>query len=170
MVSQINNIHFADLEQEFSITRTMLESVPEEKYSWKPHEKSFSAGELAVHIANLLYWQQNILIEDHFDLQSPEAQESARIKAPATQKELLERFDNNLERLQIALVNINDEQLQKPWSLKYGEHTILTQPKAVVFRNLGVSHMVHHRGQLSVYLRLLGIPVPKAYGPTADIQ
>ncbi len=170
MSIQTNNIFFADLEQELNTTRTLLEAVPEEHFEWKPHQKSFSLGELAVHIANLLYWQKNILEDDSYDLQSPEAQEAARLTNPSSNKELLERFDKNLEHLQIALQSFDETAMQKPWSLKYGNHTVLTQPKGIVFRNIGISHMIHHRGQLSVYLRLLDVPLPKLYGPTADTQ
>ena len=153
-----------DLEQELATTRRMLERVPDEHFAWKPHEKSMSLGALAAHIANVLTWQDLTLKRDEFDFAvSPPPRDR-----PENREALLRQFDENAAVLRETLAQTEAAVLAEPWSLKHGDHVIFTQSKAAVLRSFGISHMVHHRGQLSVYLRLLDIPVPPSYGPTAD--
>lgn len=157
---------FGDLDRELDATRRMLERVPAEHLAWKPHAKSMSLGELALHVANLLYWQITTLQDDVFDL----AASPMPLTAPESPAEILNVFDENRDRLQQAISGTSDEALGQPWSLLHGEQVIFTEPKHAVFRTWGTSHIVHHRAQLSVYLRLLDVPLPGTYGPSADEQ
>ncbi len=155
-----------DLEHEIATTRRMLERVPEEHLAWKPHEKSMSLGALASHIANLLWWQTLMLEHDEFDMAAPQP----TVTAPESRAALLQEFDEKVAVLREALAQTDEAALARPWTLRRGDHVIFIQPKIAVLRGFGISHMVHHRGQLSVYLRLLDVPVPPSYGPTADEQ
>ena len=153
-----------DLEHELATTRRMLERLPEEHFAWKPHDKSMSLGALASHIANLLWWQTTMLQQDGFDMAAPQPPRTA----PESRAALLQEFDEKATVLREALAQTDEATLAQPWTLRRGDHVIFTQPKAAILRGFGISHMVHHRGQLSVYLRLLDVPVPPSYGPTAD--
>ncbi len=160
------HLAFGDLEDELAITRRVLERVPEERFDWKPHEKSYSLGTLAFHITNLLYWQKITLAESEFDLAaSPPPEKGEGLPG---KEELLKLFDRNAEEVRAVLANATEETLGEPWTLRHGENRFFTSPKADVLRRFGISHMIHHRGQLSLYLRLLDVPVPQIYGPTAD--
>lgn len=154
----------ADIDEELAGTRRMLERVPGESLDWRPHEKSWTLGELATHVTNLLRWQAGILRSDEYDL----AVEDERPGVPPDPDALLERFDAAAAELRTALADADDASLGAPWTLRDGEEEIFTVPRLAAFRSAGVSHMVHHRGQLSVYLRLLDVPVPGVYGPSAD--
>jgi uncharacterized damage-inducible protein DinB len=149
----------------------MLERVPEEHFNWKPHEKSMSLGALSAHLVNLVYWSTVTLEQDELDLASPTTRTSNR-RGPAVFPEslasLLDLFDRNREELRQAIKALEESALERPWALKRGTYEILKRPKGALFRTMCISHMVHHRGQLSVYLRLLDVPVPPSYGPTAD--
>ena len=160
----MKNIATGDLEYEIDTTRRMLERLPEEHFMWKPHEKSWSLGALAAHLANLLYWQTTILQHDEFDLAAVPTSGSI----PETREELLQAFDEHAAVLSDVLDQTDDATLGYTWTLKRGDQVMFSRPKAAVLRTVGISHMVHHRGQLSVYLRMLDVPVPSSYGPTAD--
>lgn len=153
-----------DIEQELKMTRRMLDRVPEAHFAWRPHEKSMSLGELAAHLANVLWWQTAALQEDGFDLANGPRTRSA----PESHASLMHKFDENAADLREAMAAADAESLSAPWTLSNGERTYFTLPRAAVLRTYGISHLVHHRGQLSVYLRLLDVPVPPTYGPTAD--
>ena len=157
---------FGDLERELDATRRVLERVPDDHLSWKPHPKSMSLGSLALHVANLLYWQITTLRDDEFDF----ATSPMPLEEPESREEILQRFDENRATLSSAIAEIDEEALGRTWTLRNGEQTLMAEPKFAVLRIWGISHVVHHRGQLSVYLRLLDIPVPSVYGPTADEQ
>ena len=152
-----------ELEQEAQTTRRVLERVPDASLGWKPHEKSMSLGGLATHLANLPTWAEIALKQSEFDL-------AASPPAPlaSSRRELLERIDRNTANARAALAGRTDGELMAPWTLKSGSHTIFTMPKTSVLRSFCLNHIVHHRGQLSVYLRLLNVPVPSIYGPSAD--
>lgn len=162
----LSPMHLAtgDLERELATTRRMLERVPDEHFAWKPHEKSMSLGTLAAHLANLLWWQTATLEQDEFDMAAPQPPRTV----PESREALLREFDEKAAVLREALAQTDEAALARPWTLRRGDHIIFTQPKAAILRSFGISHMVHHRGQLSVYLRLLDVPVPPSYGPTAD--
>ena len=154
---------FDDWPRELAVTRRMLSRVPTEHFDWKPHPKSMTLGTLVAHLVNLLNWQLVTLTEDQFDFANP----SSRAPIPSTTEESLQIFDDYAARVHEALGGIDASTLAKLWTLRNGDQVIFEQPKAAVFRT-GISHIVHHRGQLSVYLRLLDVPVPPSYGPTAD--
>lgn len=160
----MKNIAVGDLEREIDTTRGMLKRVPEEHFSWKPHEKSWSLGALASHLANLLYWQTAILQHDEFDLATVPSSGSI----PESKSDLLQTFEKNAATLINVLDQTDETALGRTWQLKRGDQVMFSMPKAAVLRQIGISHMIHHRGQLSVYLRLLDVPVPPSYGPTAD--
>ena len=160
----VRSIGLGDLEQELEQTRRLLTALPAEHYGFKPHEKSMSAGGLAQHIAQIPYWVIRILQEDHFDL----AAAGPRLPEPATQEEVLARFDENVAAVRAALEGTDDAAMLRPWTLRRGDHVVFQLPRLAALRTVGVSHLIHHRGQLTVYLRLLDLPVPGMYGPSAD--
>jgi uncharacterized damage-inducible protein DinB len=150
-----------EFEQETTTTRRVLERVPSEKGDWKPHPKSFSLAHLAQLVAWMPGWLPNMLREPHLNLA---AAASYSHESTAT---LLEMFDRGVRDGRDALAAATDADFAEPWSLTHGERVLMTMPRAAVVRQ-HFSHMVHHRAQLGVYLRLLDIPVPSMYGPTAD--
>ena len=154
----------AELKHEATGTRKMLEKVPDEKLLWKPHEKSMSLGRMATHIADIPVWAERILLADEFDF----SKAAYKTIPTASVREILERFDKRLHEAVTLLETTSDEKLNQPFTLRSGEKIFFTLPKKVVLRNFAFNHIYHHRGQLSVYLRLLDIAVPGMYGPSAD--
>ncbi len=154
----------SELNNEAASTRRMLERVPLEKGGFRPHEKSFEMGRLAAHVAELPGWIAVTLKADQLDFSDG----SYTSPKPQTSEELLQVFDENVAKAKEALTEANPEDLMKPWTLRSGEHVIFTMPKAAVIRTFAMNHMIHHRGQLSVYLRLNDVPLPGVYGPSAD--
>ncbi len=132
--------------------------------SWQPHSKSMTLGGLATHLINLLNWQIAILLQPEFDLSAV----PVRREALQRREEVLEEFDANVAKLEKLLAECDEDALGQEWTLRNGDHIIQRQPRALALRTFGLSHMVHHRAQLGVYLRLLDIPVPGLYGPSAD--
>jgi uncharacterized damage-inducible protein DinB len=163
-VPSLKSVALGDLEQELATTRRVLERLPEDKLGWKPHVKSMTLGELARHVATIPYYGVGVCASDEYDIATaPRNSEGVKSRA-----ELLENFDSKSAALQEALVAQNDETLGELWTFRAGEHVIFTAPRAAALRKLVISHIVHHRAQLSVYLRLLDVPVPSIYGPSAD--
>lgn len=159
----LKSVALGDLEQELRVTRSLLERVPDDKLDWKPHEKSFSLGSLATHVANLPYWITATLQADFFDLSS------VSHRAPvANGQELMKLFEDTAAEMRAALDAADDAELLRGWELRMGDKVLQRMPKMGVIRGMGISHFIHHRGQLSVYLRLLDVPLPPMYGPTAD--
>ncbi len=154
----------AELQMEAISTRKMLERVPTDKNDWKPHEKSMNLGRLSTHVAELPGWIAMTMGTDELDLSKMEYKP---VMAKSTE-ELVAKLDDNVNKAVAALENSNDEDFEKIWTLRNGDHVIFTLPKKVVLRSMAYSHYYHHRGQLSVYLRLLEIPVPGMYGPSFD--
>lgn len=154
---------WTELKQESATTRKLLERLPESALPWKPHEKSMSMGHLAFHIATLLRWLNSILHQDDFDL----ASNDLRLPEPDTVAGILDLFDQALATAAASLEEQTGERLSALWRLKMGEQVILEMPRSSAIRAL-LSHVIHHRGQLSVYLRLQNVPLPPIYGPTAD--
>ena len=153
----------AELEQEAATTRRLLERVPQESLDWKPHEKSMTLGQLAAHVANLHdTWLVSTLTGDEFDLA-----DSRPLRAGSV-AEILEAFDRSMARALEVLRTESDERLFAPWRLKRGGQVIFEMPRWAVMRSMVSNHIIHHRGQLSVYLRLRNVPLPPMYGPTAD--
>ena len=153
-----------EFDQEMSATRKLLERVPESKADWKPHEKSRSLGELATHVANIPAMMRVVIKQD--ELMSPDA--SLRPPKFTTTAALVEFFDKNVKIAREALTGVPDSRMALPWTLKFGDRTIFTRPRSAVVRSFVISHHIHHRGQLGVYLRLQDVALPSAYGPTAD--
>ncbi len=154
---------YGDLERELASTRRMLERFPAGHDDWRPHEKSTPLARLATHIADLPNRGTTILETDEMDL-------SARQPVPVLNSAdaLIAFFDANLDRLRPAMAELDLVSLQQPWTLRHGQHVIVTAPKGALLRNMMISHLVHHRAQLGVYYRMLGVPVPGTYGPSAD--
>lgn len=156
-----------EFDQEMANTRKTLERVPDDKLAWKPHEKSFSLGGLATHLANLPSWTTNTFEMDELDIAPPGAP-PFRLEEAKSRSELLEAFDKNVSAARAALDAASDDAWMGSWSLLKGGNKIMTLPRAAVMRGFVMSHMIHHRAQLGVYLRLLDVPVPSIYGPSAD--
>lgn len=155
-----------EFDHETATTAKVLANIPADKLDWRPHEKSFTMGELANHIVDLLGWCQATLERDGFDMQKDGA-DFPPSKAN-TVEQLLANYEAGRVKARAALAAIEDAEFAKPWTLSHGGHAIFSQPKAAVLRSFAFNHGVHHRGQLSVYLRLTGAQVPSIYGPSAD--
>ena len=154
-----------EFDQEMATTRLVLERVPEDKFGWKPHDKSFAMGDLASHIANTVSWTEPTMNQTMFDLGTVSMEEMT--KAAKSRAELLSWFDANVQSAR-ALIEKPDADYFVPWTLKHGDKIFFTLPRYNCMRSFVLNHIVHHRAQLGVYLRLNNIPVPGAYGPSAD--
>lgn len=154
-----------EFDQEMQKTRKALERVPDDKskFDWKPHAKSMPFLKLAGHVANIPEWTVYTLQRDVLDLATDGKQQQ-----PTSKQEVLEIFDKHVKAARAELEKASDEHLMQPWSLKMGEQTFFTMPRATVIRSMVMNHSIHHRSQLCVYLRLHDIPVPALYGPSAD--
>ena len=157
-----------DFDAEMAKTRTTLERVPVEKPDWKPHEKSMALGRLARHVAELPTWASMIVTTDSLDIAPPGAPPYQPPPPAASQEELLGLFEKSAAEARVAIAGASDERLRGAWSLLVGGKTIFSMPRLSVLRMTVLNHMIHHRAQLGVYLRLNGIPVPGLYGPSAD--
>jgi uncharacterized damage-inducible protein DinB len=160
----INEPLIAELQQEASTTRNILERVPLTDPNWKPHEKSMEIGRLAVHVAELPNWVNATLEHDELDFAKskynpPQAKSAA---------ELVEILDKNIANAVEVLKNSSDNHFMNNWTLRNGDEIYFTMPKINVLRSMVYNHIIHHRAQLGVYLRLLNIPIPGSYGPSAD--
>ena len=156
----------AELDHELAQTRKTIERVPFAQADYKPHPKSMSLWQLATHVVNLLAFNTLFVQHDARDFLDPTAPRPG--PTPTSMEELLARFDEYSATLRTALHASDDEQLTHNFRLHRGEQTIMEMPKGAAIRIMGLNHSVHHRGQLTVYLRLLDIPVPALYGPSAD--
>lgn len=156
-----------EFDQEMVNTRKLLECVPEDKWTWKPHEKSMPLGRLAGHVAELPSWAVNTVNVSTLDL-TPAGGEGFQPFIPGSRKELLERFDKHVSEARGAIAGASDEHLQQIWSLIFRGQTVLSMPRAAVLRSVVMNHLIHHRAQLGVYLRLNDVAIPGMYGPSAD--
>lgn len=154
----------AEFDQEMPGTRRALESIPTAALDFRPHERSWTLGELASHIANVPNWLTVTLESSEFDLAAPMEPEAA----PQSAAEVVERFHRAAAGARAALEGTDEETLAGPWTLRSGAHVVFTLPRHAVLRSMIFNHMVHHRGQLTVYLRMVGARVPGLYGPSAD--
>lgn len=152
-----------ELEQEAKATRKMLERVPADKYDWQPHKKSMRMIQLATHVAELPAWIKMVLETNELDF----AQNPYQPVKIANTEELVAYFEKSQAEGKAALAEAQDEQLEQPWILREGDQIYSTSSKAEVIR-MSISQIIHHRAQLGVYLRLLDIPIPGSYGPSAD--
>lgn len=150
-------------------TRRVLAVVPAADADWRPHPKSFTLGELASHIATMPFWGRTTLERSELDLGAPETAAIPRVRF-TTVPELLEQFDRHVRDARAALAAASDADLGAVWTLRNGATTVFSLPRAAVLRGFVLSHMIHHRGQLTVYLRLRDVALPAIYGRTADSQ
>ena len=150
-----------EFDQEMASTRRVLERVPTDKKTWKPHQKSFAMGHLAQLVAWMPGWITNALRETELNLAS------AGGYSYESTNTLLTMFDKNVAEARAAIVSSKDKDYSVNWSLKHGDRVLFTQPRRDIVR-MNINHLIHHRGQLTVYLRLVDVPVPSVYGPTAD--
>ena len=154
-----------ELEQESRATRRVLERVPDSSLAWRPHEKSWTLGGICTHLAQIPYWGNAILDRDGYDL-------TADSRPPATEKAtpaaVLETFDTHVAAVRRALLTKTEGELEAVWSLSRDGHVLMSMPKIAALKSFVINHSIHHRGQLTVYLRLQNVPLPPVYGPTAD--
>lgn len=156
-----------EFDREMGLTRRALDRVPDGKFDWKPHPTSMTLGRLAEHLTEMPLWATTTLTQSVIEAST---QRPADYKAPATRAQVLALFDSGLKTARASLVNKTDGELAAPWTLKNNGKEIFTMPKSAVMRNFVLNHMIHHRGQLLVYLRMLEVPVPSIYGPSGDEQ
>lgn len=159
----MNEAFIGELKHEAATTRKVLERIPAETFDWKPHEKSMTMSQLAAHVADMFGWFSHTLERDELDFAAGYAQPK-----PANAEELVGILDENTAAAIESLRKTDDAAFMKNWTLRSGEEIFLQMPKVAVVRSMVMNHIVHHRGQLSVYLRLNDIPVPALYGPSAD--
>jgi uncharacterized damage-inducible protein DinB len=154
-----------EFDHEMATTRRLLERVPDDRLSWTPHAKSFTLAQLAQHVATIPMWGTMTLTSNELDLAGGFTNPPAESRAA-----LVKLFDENAARARSELTGKTDAELMAPWTLKRGADIIFSMPKASVWRSFVMNHLVHHRAQLSVYLRMQDVPLPAMYGPTADEQ
>ena len=156
-----------EFDHEMATTRVLLERVPPERAEWCPHPKSRSLGQLAMHVARIPQWASIAIERTEFDASAPN---NVALTTPAYQSaaQLLGVYDDNVRAARALVVRTTDGEFMVQWTLKNGGKTLFSMPRVAVFRSFILNHAVHHRGQLTVYLRLLDIPIPNIYGPTAD--
>jgi uncharacterized damage-inducible protein DinB len=157
-----------EFDREMATTRRLLERVPDDRLAWQPHAKSMTLGRLAEHLGELALWGRMTISAPEVDLE--QFGRPAGHQPPATRAALLAAFDSQVAQARGVLVGRTDAELMAPWTLRRGAQTFFTMPKATCWRTFVMNHLVHHRGQLSVYLRLLDVPLPSIYGPSADEQ
>jgi uncharacterized damage-inducible protein DinB len=158
---------FADLPSELDNTRRMIAAIPTDRLDFRPASQSWTLGELASHVVNLVAWHTMVLQQTGYDLASGD---DSRREAASDTAALLSELDANIAALQAALPSVTADDLAATWTLRHGEHVLGAMPRTVALRTICISHLIHHRGQLSVYVRLVGGKVPGMYGPSKDDQ
>ncbi len=156
-----------EFDQEIATTRKTLARVPDDKFDFKPHETSMTLGSLANHTAEIMSWALDILERDSFNV-APTEGAAPRPAPSSTRANLVEAFDKKCAEVRFSLDAASDETMRKPWSLLAGDKTLFTMPRIAVWRSMIMNHHVHHRGQLTVYLRMNAVPIPSLYGPSGD--
>ena len=159
---KLTDLFLGELEREAAATRRTLERVPEGRYDWKPHEKSMTLGRLAELVARLPSWPVFMIKQDELELTTQQSQPLR------TSRELVQALDEGVAEAREALANTTDEHLMKPWRLLFAGKVVSEEPRHLMLRGGVFNHLAHHRGQLTVYLRLNDVPVPSIYGPSAD--
>jgi uncharacterized damage-inducible protein DinB len=155
-----------EYDREMGTARKLLERIPDAELGWKPHQKSMSMGELAMHIADIPTWADAIFKTAAFDM--AQAAERDEPRPPTTRADLLQAFDKAVADARALIAATGDAEFMAPWALKNKGQDMFSAPRIVATRSFIFNHAIHHRGQLSVYLRLRNIPVPAIYGPSAD--
>lgn len=159
----IRDLLLPEFDQEMATARKVIERLREDKYDWAPHERSMKAGRLASHIAEMPVWGSISIAQDSLDLAGGHQPFNA-----TSRSELLAAFDKNVGECRKAIEGASDELLMQSWSLLNEGKAMMTMTKITVIRSFVLNHIIHHRGQMSVYLRLTDTPVPSIYGPSAD--
>src|SRR5687767_2496424 len=154
-----------EFDREMGLTRRALERVPDGQFEWRPHPTSVTLGRLAEHLTEMPMWASTTMAQSELEATT---QRSPDYRPPATRAAVLAQFDASLKSARGNLINKTDAEFAAPWTLKNGGKEVFTAPKATVMRNFVLNHMIHHRGQFVVYLRMLGVPVPSIYGPSGD--
>lgn len=162
--NNLSSALIAEMEQEAATARKCLERIPADKFDWKPHERSMSFGKLASHVAEMFGWTPPTLEQPELDF----AKFDYKPFEPPTTVDLLEYFDKNVAEAVQTLRNTSNETFMEDWTMRNGDQIYFTMPKIVSIRSFIMNHIVHHRGQLTVYLRMNDISVPSIYGPSAD--
>lgn len=153
-----------EFDQEMANTRKMLEVVPDAKLDFKPHEKSMSLGRLAGHVAELPNWAKTTVETEKLEMKRGDMKPNA----PNSRQEILDRFDKEVKEARAAIERTPDAEWAKTWSFIFDGKTVFSMPRTACYRTMYMNHLIHHRGQLSVYLRLCEVEIPGMYGPSAD--
>jgi uncharacterized damage-inducible protein DinB len=169
MTMAIRDALLPEFDHEMKTTRSLLAIVPQAQAGWKPHAKSMALGELAMHIATVPFWGTIGLTRADFDT-APPGGPKMEVPPFTTTEALVGAFDASVADCRAALAATDDAAFGAMWSLKRGGQVLMTMPRTVIMRSFVMNHLIHHRGQLSVYLRLLDVKLPPIYGPTADDQ
>ncbi|MFZ0593846.1 MAG: DinB family protein [Bryobacteraceae bacterium] len=159
----ISQMLLPEFDQEMMNTRKVLERVPDDKLEYKPHVKSMTLGRLAGHVAELPNWATHTLQMEELTITG-----DFKPFIPKSRQEILDTFDKHVGEAREVISKATDDDWGKTWTLKFGEETIMSMPRTAVLRNMVISHLIHHRGQLGVYLRLNEVEIPGMYGPSAD--
>lgn len=159
----ISEAFLPEFDHEMESTRKLLECVPDNKLTWKPHEKSMSLGQLASHVVEMAGWGTETIRHETFEIPA-----DYKPYVASNNAELLATLAKNAAESRKAIAGASDQAMMQPWSLVYGGQPVFTMPRVQVLRSMVMNHVIHHRGQLSVYLRLLDVPIPGMYGPSAD--
>jgi uncharacterized damage-inducible protein DinB len=159
----ISEMLLPEFDQEIANTRKILDCVPEDKFTWKPHDKSMALGRLASHVADIPQWAVRVIEVDKLEM-AP----GAKPFVAETKAELLEALDKHAGAARKAIAGASDEHLANIWTFVFAGHTLFAIPRTAALRSMMMSHIIHHRGQLGVYLRLNDVPIPGMYGPSAD--
>ena len=163
----IAELLLAEFDEEVEATRALLSRLPEDKWDWKPHEKSMNLSRLATHVAEIASWSTLMLKADGMDFMSPEMQ-SWTPRELQSKDEILAELDGAVTKCRADLESMSDEEFAQEWTMKAGDQVLMSATRYMVFRRQLLNHMVHHRAQLGVFLRLLDVPLPMVYGPSAD--
>lgn len=164
----ISAVFLAEFDGEWANTRKLIALAPPAKAAWKPHAKSMSLGDLVTHLSNIPTWVERTLRASELDLAPPGGPGWTPPKFDSIAA-TLERLDQSLAQARACIAATSDAEFGVPWTLKRGGQALFTLPRSVCLRSFVLNHMIHHRGQLSVYLRLCDVPLPQIYGPTADV-
>ena len=159
-----------EFDHEMANTRKTLERVPDTAFDWTPHEKSLSMRDLVSHLSNIPAWTAMTIEQDSIDMAPLDGSEPPRTEPVASTAQAVETFDTNVAAARAILEGAGDEKLMETWSLLAGGETMFAMPKVAVLRSFIMNHMIHHRAQLTVYLRMNDVPLPALYGPSADEQ
>jgi uncharacterized damage-inducible protein DinB len=157
-----------EFDEEMACTRKFLELVPDEKLGWKPHEKCMTLGQLAWHVSDLPSWCADTLKQDSLTLSQDDYQKKVVDRQGKGRKEMLAGFDKYVSDARTRLAATTDEAMDRQWKMVWGGETVIDMPRGQVLRKWVMNHLIHHRAQLGVFLRLNGIAIPGSYGPSAD--